>query len=128
MTAGGGIAVRVIRGAAAVPAEAMPDWGPIALPADSPAGGARVSRTRGVLLHKGPGGSPEAGIWECTPGLWECRVARDELCHFLSGRCVYTHESGERTEIAADDAAFFPAGWNGVCEVIETVRKVYMIS
>jgi len=128
------IGVRVVRAAASVPAGAMTDWGPIApLPEGargSPAGGGAApaaSRTRGVLLHKGPGGVPEAGIWECTPGEWECRVTRDEFCHFLSGRCVYTHESGERTEIAGGDAAFFPAGWNGRCSVIETVRKVYMI-
>lgn len=120
------------------PLEAGPlvEWGPIppltvtAPPAGagSPAGAAaQGSRTRGVLLHKGEGGSPEAGIWECTPGTWECHVTRDEFCHFLSGRCVYTHDSGERTEIRGGIAAFFPAGWRGRCEVIETVRKVYMI-
>jgi uncharacterized protein len=131
---GGTIGVRVVRAAASVPAGEMKDWGPIVPLRDeaggSPAGGIAApaaSRTRGVLLHKGSGGSPEAGIWECTPGEWECRVTRDEFCHFLSGRCVYTHESGERTELAGGDAAFFPAGWNGRCSVIETVRKVYMI-
>lgn len=111
--------LRLIRDAARV--RELVDWGPT----PSPVRG--ESRTRGVLLHKGPGGSPEAGIWECTPGVWNCRVERDEFCHFLSGRCVYTHESGERVEIAGGDVALFPAGWRGVCEVIETVLKVYMI-
>jgi uncharacterized cupin superfamily protein len=118
----GGGGLRVI----SHPLEAGPllDWGPI----PPPAGAAPpVSHTRGVLLHKGEGGSPEAGIWECTPGIWECHVTRDEFCHFLAGRCAYTHDSGERTEIRGGDAAFFPAGWRGRCEVRETVRKVYMI-
>jgi len=52
---------------------------------------------------------------------------RDEFCHFLSGRCTYTHESGEIIEIEPDTAAFFPAGWTGTCRIHETVRKVYMI-
>ena len=85
------------------------------------------SETSGVLLYKGPDGSPESGIWVCTPGTWECHVTRDELCHFLQGRCTYTHESGEVIEIEPDTAAFFPEGWKGVCQVHETVRKVYMI-
>jgi hypothetical protein len=101
--------------------EDLLDWGPIAEPVRG------ASRTRGRLLYKAEGGAPEAGIWECTPGVWKCRVERDEFCHFLSGRCVYTDESGRRTAIEGGDIAMFPAGWNGVCEVIDTVRKVYMI-
>ena len=111
--------VRLLRRAAAH--EPLSDWGPITAPIDG------ASRTRGLLLHRDAGGFPEAGVWECTPGAWECRVARDEFCHFLAGRCVYTHESGARLEIAEGDTAWFPAGWNGRCEVIETVRKVYVI-
>jgi uncharacterized cupin superfamily protein len=85
------------------------------------------SRTSGVLLHKGPNGESETGLWICTPGTWECHVTRDEFCHFLEGRCTYTHESGEVIEIATETAAFFPAGWKGTCQVHETVRKVYMV-
>ncbi len=85
------------------------------------------SRTSGVVLHKGPNGESEAGLWICTPGTWECHVTNDEFCHFLEGRCTYTHESGEVIEIVPETAAFFPAGWKGICQVHETVRKVYMI-
>lgn len=97
------------------------DWGPVAEPIGPP------SSTRGVLLHRGAEGWPEAGLWECTPGTWRLKVERDEFCHFLRGRCVYTSSSGKRTEFRGGDSAFFPAGWKGACEVIETVRKVYMI-
>lgn len=85
------------------------------------------SVTSGRLLHKGPGGRSESGVWVCTPGYWACRVTSDEYCHFLAGRCTYTHESGEVVEIQPDTLAFFPAGWRGTCRVHETVRKVYMI-
>jgi len=119
------IRVHVLRGAAEQ--TRLVEWGPIAPLGEDRADRERTSRTRGILLYGGAGNYPEAGLWECTPGAWECRVVRDEFCHFLAGRCVYTHESGERTEIRGGDAAFFPAGWNGACEVIETVRKVYLI-
>ena len=99
----------------------LADWGVIPTMIEG------ESRTSGVLLYKGPDGSPESGLWVCTPGVWECRVTRDEMCHFLSGRCTYTHESGEVIEIGPDTAAFFPEGWKGICAVHETVRKIYMI-
>ncbi len=86
-----------------------------------------ASHTSGKLLHKGPGGRSECGIWRCTPGKWFCHVTRDEFCHFLAGRCTYVHESGEVIEIAPDTAAFFPENWRGVCTVHETVTKIYMI-
>lgn len=101
--------------------EALVDWGVIPTMIEG------QSRTSGKLLYKGPGGSPESGIWVCTPGFWNCEVTADEFCHFLAGRCTYTHESGEVIEIAPDTAAFFPKGWKGTCRVHETVRKVYMI-
>ena len=85
------------------------------------------SRTSGKLLHKGPEGRSECGLWVCTPGKWECHVTRDEFCHFLEGRCTYVHESGEVIEIVPDTAAFFPQDWKGVCTVHETIKKVYMI-
>ena len=86
------------------------------------------SHTSGVVLHKGPNGENETGIWICTPGYWRCDVTRDEFCHFLLGRCTYTHESGEVIEIVPGTAAFFPKGWNGTCRVLETVRKIYTIA
>lgn len=86
-----------------------------------------TSHTSGVLIHKGPDGRSECGLWVCTPGIWNCHVTRDEFCHFVAGRCTYEHESGEVIEIAPDTAAFFPEDWKGLCTVHETVRKLYMI-
>lgn len=96
----------------------LDDWGPVPTTIDG------QSNTSGLILEKGGG---ESGIWECTPGFWECFVESDEFCHFLSGRATYTHESGEVIEIEPVTTAFFPTGWRGTCRVHETVRKVYMI-
>jgi len=101
--------------------EDLVDWGPVPTMLEG------VSRTSGKVLHQGPAGESECGIWRCTPGRWACHVTRDEFCHFLSGRCTYVHESGEVVEIGPDTAAFFRQGWRGVCTVHETVTKVYMI-
>lgn len=101
--------------------EAATDWGPVPTMIEG------QSMTSGRLLHKGPGGISETGVWVCTPGFWNCHVTRDEYCHFLLGRCTYTHESGEVIEIRPDTVAFFPQDWKGTCRVHETVRKVYMI-
>jgi uncharacterized protein len=101
----------------------LADWGPVAEPLD----GAVASRTSGRVLHKGPAGENECGVWVCTPGTWRCEVARDEFCHFLAGRCTYVHDGGETIEVAPGTIAFFPAGWSGRCTVHETVRKVYMV-
>jgi len=35
------------------------------------------SHTSGKVLHKGPEGESECGLWRCTPGKWECHVTRD---------------------------------------------------
>lgn len=86
-----------------------------------------TSTTAGLLIHKGPNGESECGLWTCTPGKWACHVTRDEFCHFLEGSATYLHESGETIEITPDTAAFFPKDWRGVCTVHETVKKLYMI-
>lgn len=88
------------------------------------------SRTAAMVMSKEnpeTGRRAESGVWTCTPGIWRCGVSRDEFCHFIAGRATYYHESGEGIEIEPDTLACFPAGWNGVCDVHETVRKVYMI-
>ena len=97
------------------------DWGFIPTMLDG------QSHTSGQVLHKGPNGESECGIWICTPGKWECHVTKDEICHFLDGRCTYLHESGDAIEVMPDTTVFFPQDWKGVCTVHETVKKVYMI-
>ena len=97
------------------------DWGTIPTMIEG------VSHVSGKLIHKGPNGESECGLWICTPGKWECHVTRDEFCHFLEGRSTYVHENGDVIEITPDTAAFFPKDWKGVCTVHETIKKVYMI-
>lgn len=87
-----------------------------------------ASHSSGRLLFKGPGNSPETGIWVCTPGKWRISVPRDEFCHFVAGRARYTSVSGEVTEVETGTCVLFPAGYEGTAEVIETIRNIYMLA
>jgi uncharacterized cupin superfamily protein len=108
--------------AAGLTPDDLADWGDVPEPLSE-----EVSHTSGKIMVGGGGVFPEAGYWRCTPGSWRCEVDRDEFCHFLEGDCVYTHDSGEVIPIKGGDTAWFPAGWNGRCEVRRTVAKVYLI-
>lgn len=101
---------------------ALTDWGEVANPLGEPA-----SLQSGLLMFRRSDGSSETGMWQCTPGKWRCEVEKDEFCYFLAGTAIYTPDSGKRFTVRAGVAATFPAGWRGECEVIETVRKVYMV-
>ena len=79
-------------------AEVSEDWGIIPTMIEG------ESRTSGTILHVGPNGEAESGIWICTPGFWKCHVTSDEFCHFIEGRCTYTHLSGDVIEIEPDTA------------------------
>ncbi len=72
-------------------------------------------------------GNLVAGTWECEPGTLQLDLDITEFCHLLEGHWRLTSESGKVTEIKAGDSWVFPCGWKGVAEVIETVRKVYMV-
>jgi len=72
-------------------------------------------------------GSLIAGTWECEPGTLQLDLEITEFCHLLKGHWVFTSESGQVTEVRAGDSWIFPRGWKGTAEVLETVRKVYMI-
>ncbi len=72
-------------------------------------------------------GNMIAGTWECAPGKLQLDLDITEFCHLLKGHWVLTSASGKVTGIKAGDSWMFPKGWQGTAEVLETVRKVYMI-
>ena len=68
-----------------------------------------------------------AGTWECGPGKLQLELDVTEFCHLLKGHWVLTSASGQITELRAGDSWVFPRGWKGTSEVVETVRKAYLI-
>jgi len=71
----------------------------------------------------------EAGVWQCTPGSWtSSKTGVGELMHFVAGSGAITDADGTRHEFRPGSVQYYPDGWSGTWTVIETVRKVYVIT
>jgi uncharacterized cupin superfamily protein len=82
-----------------------------------------------VTLASPCGGKVEIGVWECTPGRFTAdRTTSAEFCHFITGRVEMTHADGRKEILGPGDAIDLPLGWRGEWRVIETVRKLYVIT
>ena len=112
--------IHLMQQPARLPAADLEDWGPVKEPF-----GDLIAKLRGRAA--GQTGEPDYGIWECSPGRWRRQVKEAEFTYFLSGRCTFLADDGQRVEIAAGDAAYWPANSMGIWDVQETVRKVYLI-
>jgi len=108
----------LIKAPAAAASAKLEDWGPVGEPVGQP-----VPKLRGQGAHE----APDVGVWECSPGKFRRQIKSAEFCHFIAGSCVFHADSGERLEIKAGDAVFFPANTLGTWEILETARKTYII-
>jgi uncharacterized protein len=82
-----------------------------------------------VTLASHADGKVEIGVWECTPGRFTAdRTVSAEFCHFIAGRVEMTHTDGRKQILGPGDAINLPLGWTGEWRVIETVRKLYVIT
>jgi uncharacterized cupin superfamily protein len=70
-----------------------------------------------------------AGVWACEPGAWRIAFApgKDEFFHVLEGRIQITNAQGQAEQFGPGDAGVIPAEFTGVFEVLEPVRKHYVI-
>jgi len=96
----------------------LADWGPAKVPV-----GSLIAQIRGNEQGK----RDRVGVWECTPGRWRRQVMEREFAHFVSGRARFLPDRGEPFDIRAGDAVWFPADTTGTWEIIETLRKTYVI-
>lgn len=70
-----------------------------------------------------------AGEWRCEVGSWriEMGATEDEFFHVIAGRCRLIDSAGVSVEAAAGESLVIPAGFKGVFDVLEPLRKHYMI-
>lgn len=70
-----------------------------------------------------------AGIWACEPGAWRIAFAPDkhEFFCIITGRIRITGDDGAAGEFGPGDAGIIPASFSGSFEVLESVRKHYLI-
>lgn len=74
--------------------------------------------------------SLQFGIWECTQGSFSAsREGFDEVCYILSGKARVTEVSSAENSvlISAGDTLVTPAGWSGNWDILEPLKKVYVI-
>lgn len=74
-------------------------------------------------------GQLSAGLWQCEPGAWNIAFApgKDEFFCVIEGRLRITDQAGLANEFSAGQACVIPGGFTGVFEVLETVRKYYVL-
>lgn len=79
--------------------------------------------------YANPSGEVSCGVWACEVGAW--RIAfdetSDEYFHVLEGRIRITDDEGNACEFGAGEACVIPAGFTGVFEVLEPVKKHYVM-
>ena len=70
-----------------------------------------------------------AGVWACETGAWRIAFApgKDEFFHVLKGRIQITNAEGQAEQFGPGDAGVIPAEFTGMFEVLEPVRKHYVI-
>ncbi|MFC4158768.1 cupin domain-containing protein [Chitinimonas lacunae] len=74
-------------------------------------------------------GLVDAGVWACEVGSWRIAfpAGQEEFFTVLSGRVRLHDEQGKVSEVGPGEALLIPAGFTGVFEVVEPVRKYYVI-
>ncbi|WP_200917505.1 cupin domain-containing protein [Jeongeupia sp. HS-3] len=70
-----------------------------------------------------------SGVWACEVGSWNIRFAdnRDEFFCVIEGRVRLHAAAGTVTEVGPGEAAVIPAGFVGRFEVVEPVRKYFVV-
>lgn len=84
-------------------------------------------RTTWTHFNEGP---LACGIWACEPGAWKIRFAdgKTEFFCVIEGRVRLHDEQGRRVEVGPGEAAVIPAGFVGVFEVVQAVRKYFVVA
>lgn len=80
-------------------------------------------------LYESARGDLSCGIWQCEVGSWRIVFppGEDEYFFVLEGRVRLHDAQGRITEVAAGQAAVIPAGFEGLFEVVEPVRKHFVV-
>ena len=74
-------------------------------------------------------GDMSAGTWSCEPGAWNIAFAtgKDEFFCVIEGRIRIVDDAGIPTLFGPGEAGVIPAGFTGRFEVLEAVRKYYVV-
>jgi uncharacterized cupin superfamily protein len=78
-------------------------------------------------LFSDPGQQFHVGLWESEPATWKVRYSEHEFCTILEGRLLMRDEAGGEITIGPGESFVIEAGFAGTWQVLEKVRKIYVI-
>ncbi|MEM8706078.1 MAG: cupin domain-containing protein [Actinomycetota bacterium] len=71
----------------------------------------------------------EVGVWEAPIDTWrEAGYPVNEFVVIISGHLRLTEVDGTVLDLRAGDLGYIPKGWTGTWEVLEPVRKTYVVT
>eukprot|EP00638_Chattonella_subsalsa_P009182 CAMPEP_0117751776 /NCGR_PEP_ID=MMETSP0947-20121206/11186_1 /TAXON_ID=44440 /ORGANISM="Chattonella subsalsa, Strain CCMP2191" /LENGTH=585 /DNA_ID=CAMNT_0005570241 /DNA_START=67 /DNA_END=1824 /DNA_ORIENTATION=- len=74
-------------------------------------------------------GHMSVGSWTCTPGSFPVSSRlTTEAFHLLEGICFITNDDGTAQRCTTGDTVVLPKGWSGHWDIIETVKKIWIVS
>jgi len=88
------MAIKQLKDVTNIPSSELEDWGPVSEPQSE-----QVSHLSGLIINENPDGS-EAGMWECTPGIWTKWIMDAEISSFVKGHALFHPDDGETFDIA----------------------------
>jgi len=68
-----------------------------------------------------------AGIWQSSVGAKNVSYTEEEVCVILEGKVRLTDLNGNAKEFSAGSTFVLPAGFKGIWETLEPVKKIYVI-
>lgn len=101
--------------------DGLEDWGTVSLPGTA-------SVTMSGVQRVIPGSEAiDTGVFECTPGSYRRSIRQAEVMHILAGHGRFTPDGEDPFEFTRGDTLFFEKDTEGVWEIQETMRKIYVI-
>lgn len=81
--------------------------------------------TQSLYVHP----NMDCGIWQCEVGAWNIQFAanKQEFFTVIEGLVRIHDPAGNYIEVAAGNAGVIPPGFIGTFEVVEAVKKYYMV-
>ncbi len=100
---------------------------PITGPVDSAVLLAGEPQTLAFVTYDAPFERLCAGEWEATIGKWRVNYDEWEYCLIVSGRCIVTGDDGTVITAGPGDAFVLEPGFSGTWEVLEPMRKHFVV-
>jgi len=97
--------------------ENLPGWDPIK----------GDPKMQTYILNDARDKTMESGYWECTPGKFHVKGNEYEFLSLIEGKAIITPKVGEPVTLQAGDAVVVEKGFVGTWEIIEKIRKFWLV-